>query len=46
MFFVTSNKPFLQMEGHCGYGTAILHNFSFLISIFVLVTHEKASQTL
>ena len=45
MFFVISNKPFLQREGHRGYGTPILYNFSFLISIFVL-THEKASQAL
>ena len=46
MFFVISNKPFLQTEGHRGYGTPILCNFSFLISVFVLLTHEKASQTL
>ena len=46
MFFVISNKPFLQAEGHCGYGTPILCNFSFLISMFVPLTHEKASQTL
>ena len=46
MFFVISNKPFLQTEGHHGYGTAILYNFSFLISIFVLLTHKKALQTL
>ena len=43
MFFVISNKPFLQTEGHRGYGTSIL---SFLISIFFLLTQEKASQTL
>ena len=42
MFFVISNKPFLQTEGYCGYGTPILYNFSFLISIFVLLTHKKA----
>ena len=46
MFFVISNKPFLQTEVHCGYGTPILYNFSFLIFIVVLLTHEKASQTL
>ena len=46
MFFVISNKPFLQTEGHRGYGTVILYNFSYLISIVVLLTHEKASQTL
>ena len=46
MFFVISNKPFFQTEGDRGYGTAILYNFSYLISIVVLLTHEKASQTL
>ena len=46
MFFVISNKPFLQTEGHRKYGTAILYNFSYLISIVVLLTHGKASQTL
>ena len=46
MFFVISNKLFLQTEGHRGYGTPILYNFLFLISIFVLLTHEKALQTL
>ena len=46
MYFVISNKPFLQTEVHRGYGTPILYNFSFLIYIFVLLTHEKASQTL
>ena len=47
MFFVISNKPFLQTEGHRGYGTGILYNFLYtLISIVVLLTHEKALQTL
>ena len=46
MLFVISNKPFLQIEGHRGYDTPILYNFSFLIFIFVLLTHEKVSQTL
>ena len=46
MFFVISNKPFLQTEGHRGYGTPILYNFSFLIFIFVVLTHEKGLQTL
>ena len=27
MFFVINNKPFLQTEGHRGYGTAIRYNF-------------------
>ena len=39
MFFVISNKPFLQTEGHRGYGTPILYKFSFLIFIFVLLTN-------
>ena len=46
MFFVISNKPYVQTEGHRGYGTPILYNFSYLISIVVLLTHEKASQKL
>ena len=46
MLFVISNKPFLQTEGHRGYDRPILYNFLFLISIFVLLTHEKASQML
>ena len=46
MCFVISNKPFLETEGHRGYGTTILYNFSYLVSIVVLLTHEKASQTL
>ena len=44
MFFVLSNKSFLQTEGHRAYGT--YYDFSFLIFIFVLLTHEKASQML
>ena len=46
MIFVISNKPYLQTEGHRRYGTPILYNFSYLISIVVLLTHEKALQTL
>ena len=46
MFFVISNKPFLQTKGHRGYGIPILYNFLYLISIVVLLTHEKALQTL
>ena len=46
MFFVISNKPFLQTEGHRAYDTSILYDFLFLISIFFLLTYEIASQTL
>ena len=42
MFFVISNKPFLQTEGHRGYGTPILYKFSFLIFIFVLTNFAIA----
>ena len=46
MFFEISNKAFLQTESHRGYGTPILCDFLFLISTFVLLTHEKALQML
>ena len=40
MFFVITNKPFLPTEGYREYGTPILYDSSFLITIFFLLTHK------
>ena len=41
MFFVITNKPFLQTEGHRGYGTPTLYNFLFLISYLSSYTRKS-----
>ena len=46
MFFVISNKPFLQTEGHRGYGTPILYNFLFLISYLSSYTRKSFANTI
>ena len=42
MFFVISNKPFLQTEGHCGYGTPILYNF-FIFNFHICPPNTRKS---